>query len=48
MDSYTELTQELEHSGTEFIAYLRNLVAEQGSVILHSQVVFYRCHKEEN
>ena len=47
MDSYTELTQELEHSGTEFIAYLRNLVAEQGRVILHSQVVFYRCHKEE-
>lgn len=47
MDSYTELTQELEHSGTEFIAYLRKLLSEQGPVILHSQVYFYRCHKEE-
>ena len=46
MDSYRELVQELETSGTDFIAYLRKVMAQKGNIVLHSQVRMYRCKKE--
>lgn len=47
MDSYRELVQELETSGTDFIAYLRKVMAQKGKIVLHSQVRMYRCKKED-
>lgn len=47
MDSYRELVQELETSGTDFIAYLRKVMAQKGKIVFHSQVRMYRCKKEE-
>ena len=47
MDSYRELVQELESSGTDFIAYLRKVMEQKGKIVLHSQVRMYRCKKEE-
>lgn len=47
MDSYRELVQELEASGTDFIAYLRKVMAQKGKIVFHSQVRMYRCKKEE-
>ena len=47
MDSYRELVQELETSGTDFIAYLRKVMEQKGKIVLHSQVKMYRCKKEE-
>ena len=47
MDSYQELVQELEASGTDFIAYLRKVMEQKGKIVLHSQVRMYRCKKEE-
>ena len=46
MDSYRELVQELEASGTDFIAYLRRVMEQKGKIVLHSQVKMYRCKKE--
>lgn len=47
MDSYRELAQELETSGTDFIAYLRRVMEQKGKIVLHSQVKMYRCKKED-
>ena len=47
MDSYRELVQELETSGTDFIAYLRKVMEQKGKIVFHSQVKMYRCKKEE-
>lgn len=47
MDSYRELVQELESSGTDFIAYLRKVMVQKRKIVLHSQVRMYRCKKEE-
>ena len=47
MDPYRELVQELENSGTDFIAYLRKVMEQKGKIVLHSQVRMYRCKKEE-
>ena len=47
MDSYRELVQELETSGTDFIAYLRKVMAQKGKIVFHIQVRMYRCKKEE-
>lgn len=45
-DLYSEGAQELEHSGTDFISYLRELLQQQGKIQIHSQVHLYRCRKE--
>lgn len=47
MDSYRELVQELEASGTDFIAYLRRVMEQKGKIVFHSQVRMYRCKKEK-
>ena len=47
MDSYRELVQELETSGTDFIAYLRKVMEQKGKIVFHSQVRMYRCKKED-
>lgn len=47
MDSYRELVQELEASGTDFITYLRRVMEQKGKIVLHSQVRMYRCKKED-
>lgn len=47
MDSYRELVQELETSGTDFIAYLRKVMEQKGKIVFHSQVRMYRCKKEK-
>ena len=47
MDSYRELVQELESSGTDFIDYLRKVMGQKRKIVLHSQVRMYRCKKEE-
>lgn len=47
MDSDRELVQELEASGTDFIAYLRRVMEQKGKIVFHSQVRMYRCKKEK-
>ena len=47
MDSYRELVQELETSGTDVIAYLRKVMEQKGKIVFHSQVRMYRCKKEK-
>ena len=48
MDSYRELVQELEASGTDFITYLRRVMEQKGKIVFHSQVRMYRCKKEKS
>ena len=47
MDSYKELIEAIKAQGVGFVNFLRQYVAQQGTVTLHSQVLMYRCYKEE-
>lgn len=47
MDSYKELVDAIRAQGVGFVNFLRQYVARQGTVTLHSQVLMYRCRKGE-
>ena len=47
MDSYKELMDAIKAQGVGFVNFLRQYVAQQGTVTLHSQVLMYRCYQEE-
>ena len=47
MDSYDDLVQAIKAQGIGFVNFLRQYVAQQGTVTLHSQVLMYRCYNGE-
>lgn len=46
MESYQELTQELEKQGSKFVSYLRHSMEQNGPVTIQNQVLMLRCKKE--